>query len=151
MFDTLTVMAYLLSHHSGYVDRLKLQVIQPAQQQCVQDAVSPALRWQGVPPEAASLAVIVRDKQRYDWVAYNLPVTTTGLPFGASQHMSSHDQGMNSWGKKTYHLSCGQDSLNPVYVELYVLDKRFSVQGNMTGELLEQKMKGHVLEKVKVG
>lgn len=151
MFDTLTVVTYLLSHDSGYVDRMKL--LTPFQnnqnQVCLHATQSPPLKWRGVPPEASSLAVIVKDKTHYEWVVYNLPVSAKGLPLGANTEMTPHDEGINSWGQKNYHAPCyGGDKAYPVTVTLYALDKRFSTHKEMTGAMLEKKIKGHVLTKV---
>ncbi|OGT42589.1 MAG: hypothetical protein A3F13_09250 [Gammaproteobacteria bacterium RIFCSPHIGHO2_12_FULL_40_19] len=150
MFDTLTVVAYLISHHSGYADRLRFMkpFSNTENQLCIHNTQSPALKWRGVPPEASSLALIVKDKMHYEWIVYNLPVSARGLPFGANHQMTPHDQGVNSWGEKNYHAPCFENKTYLVSVTLYALDKRFSARENMTGNVLEKKMKGHVLTKV---
>lgn len=150
MFDTLTVVAYLMSHESGYVDRLRLHKITTNDQLCLQREHSPELKWFGVPPEASSLAVIIKDNQHYEWVVYNLPVNANGLPFGANQLVLSSDQGVNSWGQRNYHAPCYGNLSHPVTIKLYALDKRFSAREDMTGEMLEKKMVGHVLAKAEL-
>ncbi|EKD77696.1 MAG: hypothetical protein ACD_42C00223G0001 [uncultured bacterium] len=158
MFDTLTVIAYLLGNKPGHSTQLHLQAqfLEKQNLVCVvQNAQSPQLRWKGVPPEASSLALIIKDaktlknteKPHYYWVVYNLPVAVTALPFGGNNQMTSHDEGINSWGQKNYHSLCLGNTTHPVMIELVALDKRFSAREPMTGEILEQKIKGHVLAK----
>lgn len=149
MFDTLTVVAYLLSHDSGYADRLRFKTPHFPNQNhlCVHKRQSPLLKWRGVPPEASSLALIVKDKSHYEWIVYNLPVSAKELSFDANDHINRNDVGVNSWGEKKYHAPCWGNQSQPVTIELYALDKRFSARETMTGEVLEKKIKGHVLAK----
>lgn len=158
MFDTLTVVAYLLGNEPGHSTQLHLraQFLEKQNSVCqVQNVQSPQLRWQNVPPEASSLAFIIKDaktsknaeKPRYYWVVYNLPVEVSALPFGSSHQMTPRDEGINSWGEKNYHGLCLGSTAHPVTVALYALDKRFSAREPMTGEIVEQKIKGHVLAK----
>lgn len=158
MFDTLTVIAYLIGNNPGYSDRLHMQAPFLEKENkilCVQNTKSPQIQWQGVPPEASSLALIIRDaktfnttsKQNYYWVVYNLPVQINQLSYGDNTKMMIHDQGVNSWGQENYHTICLDNTEYPVVVELYALDKRFSARKPMTGDLLEKKIKGHVLAK----
>ncbi|MCX7126045.1 MAG: YbhB/YbcL family Raf kinase inhibitor-like protein [Gammaproteobacteria bacterium] len=158
MFDTLTVIAYLLGNDSGLSDHLRLKALFSERKDsvvCVQHALSPQIKWQGVPPEANSLAIIIKDakpihntkKNHYYWVVYNLPVEVKNLPVGGNDEMNKHNEGVNSWGQRNYHTLCWEKGLHPVVVELYALDKRFSTHEKITGEVLEQKMKGHILAK----
>lgn len=156
MFDTLTVLAYLITHESQYSGRLHLRVLFSEKQapvSCVQHVASPQLRWRGVPPEADSLAVIIKDNQpeektgkpNYYWVAYNLPTGEKGLPFGISDEMNPNDQII------TYHSPWACNNPMPsVQIELYALDKRFGANKKMTGAMLEKKIQGHILAKTVV-
>ncbi|HLB55950.1 MAG TPA: hypothetical protein VJK30_01270 [Coxiellaceae bacterium] len=158
MFDTLTLLACLIGNDPGHSTQLTMKPPFLEKENkiiCVQRTQSPQFQWKDVPPEASSLAFIIKDantfttmnKQKYYWVVYNLPVQTTQLPYGANVHMSPYDEGVNSWGEKNYHSICADNTEYPVIVELYALDKRFSATTPMTGEVLEQKIKGHVLAK----
>lgn len=149
MFDTLTLVAYLLGNEPGHSSKLHLraQFLEQPHAVCVQSTQSPQMQWSGVPPEAGSLALIIKDTNNYYWVVYNLPVQTKGLPFGGNRQIMAHDEGINSWGQNNYHACCARNNVHPVTIELYALDKRFTAQKPMTGEELEQKIKGHVLAK----
>ncbi len=57
---------------------------------------------------------------------------------------------MNSWGQKNYHAPCFAHNAYPVVIELYALDKRMEAHQIMTGEAVENKIKGHVLAKTQV-
>jgi Raf kinase inhibitor-like YbhB/YbcL family protein len=150
MFDTLTVVAYLLGNEPGHSRQLQMQAqfLNNPAVVCVQSTKSPQIRWHKIPPEADSLALIVKDTKNYYWVVYNLPVQTKGLPLGANQQIQAHDEGINSWGQSNYRSWCAGNIAHPLTVELYALDKRFTATQPMSGLQLEQKMKGHVLAKV---
>ncbi|MCX7121908.1 MAG: YbhB/YbcL family Raf kinase inhibitor-like protein [Gammaproteobacteria bacterium] len=161
MFDTITVIAYLLGNESGLSDHLRLKAHFLEKQSHiaqVQNAPSPHLKWHGVPPEASSLALIVKDakntsdtsKRNYYWVVYNLPIEARELPYGSAGQINKQDEGVNSWGQKNYHTMQIGNKKHPVIVELYALDKRFSAREKMTGEVLEEKIKHHVLAKTTV-
>ena len=153
MIDTLTVLTYLLTHDAGHTKQLTLHALFSEKQSStalVQPAKSPQLNWKGVPPEASSLVLIVKDaqpakntgKSNYYWVAYNLPVSVKGLPFDGSRDINFKNQ------IQQYHSPWA--SKNPpasIAIELYALDKRFSVTEKMTGESLEAKIKSHVIAK----
>lgn len=158
MFDTLALLACLIGNDPGHSTRLIMKAPFLEKQNkiiCMQHAQSPQFQWKSVPPEASSLVLIIKDantfttmhKQQYYWVVYNLPAQTTQLPYGTNTHIMSYDEGVNSWGEKNYHSICTGNTEYPVIVELYALDKRFSATTQMTGEILEQKIKGHVLAK----
>lgn len=158
MFDTLTLLACLIGNNPGYSTHLTMKTPFLEKQNkiiCVKRTQSPQFQWKDVPPEASSLALIIKDantfttmnKQKYYWVVYNLPVQITQLPYDSSAHMTPYDEGVNSWGQRNYHSICAGNTEYPVIVEFYALDKRFSEDKPMTGKLLEQKIKGHVLAK----
>lgn len=151
MFDTLAVLAYLLGHDSNHIDQLRLKVLQPSNPPSISKQVqSPQLQWQNVPPEAESLALIVKDNTRYAWVVYNLPPDLKGLPFDANAQINLNDEGINSWGQKNYHALCWGNKAHPVIIELFALDKRLSANKPITGDALEKEIKNHTLAKTVV-
>jgi len=161
MFDTITVIAYLLGDDSGISNRLRLKALFAEKQSAVaqmQHIPSPHIKWRGVPPEASSLALIIKDakissassKKNYYWIVYNLPTGAKELPYDSASQINKHDEGVNSWGQKNYHSMRYGTTTHPVVVELYALDKRFSACKEMTGDVLEQKIKHHVLAKTVV-
>lgn len=71
---------------------------------------SPPLRWKGVPPQAASLALIVSDPDApggrfVHWTLYDLPPQVTSLPTGAPV-LAGARQGRNSFGKQGWGAPC---------------------------------------------
>lgn len=150
MFDTLAVIAYILSsepEHFSHI-RMSAKFKESEKPVCSLLSDSPELSWTGIPPDATSLAVVVKDQHHYYWVAYNLPSQITHLPFASDATMRAQDEGMNSWNQNRYHTICsGGKTIQPVTVDIYALDKDFNATQPMTGEMLEQKIKGHVLAK----
>lgn len=149
MIDTITIVSYLLGHHFGHNSKLNLAAHfseKENQTICEHVVVSPSLRWRDIPPEASSLAIIVKDanspkngeKTHYYWVVYNLPVDATYLSFGASNYMVHYDEGVNSWGERNYHSRCFDHQTHPVTVELFALNTRISSGQPITGEMLEK-------------
>jgi len=134
MLDTLTVMAYLVGHNGEKNNALSMAVYFPEKTAII----SPKIRWKNIPPEANSLAMVIRDdKHHYYWVAYNLPVDSKGLPYGADQFMIRHDEGVNSFGERKYHSPWSLQS-NPqkLTVELYALDRKLTAEKPLSGEAL---------------
>lgn len=151
MIDTITIVSYLLGHHFGHNSKVKLSARfaeKENQTICATKIISPSLRWQDVPPEATSLAMVIKDanppksgeKTHYYWVVYNLPVDTTYLPFGESNYMVHYDEGVNSWGEQNYHSRCFDHQTHPVKVELFALNTRISANQPITGEMLEKQI-----------
>ena len=149
MIDTMTVLAYLLGDDYGHNKQIKLNA-EFSQTQVAK--VSPKVIWKNVPPEADSLVLIVKDsnipkKENYYWVVYNIPADSHGVNLGESQVINKNNVGLNSWGQKNYHALNYPKKNHKIYITVYALDKKFSSIKNMTGESLEQKIKGHVLAK----
>lgn len=141
MLNTVTVLTYLITHALDHSDRLALSVV--PSKHAIQ------LRWHDVPPQAHSLAVVVKDisrsKHPYRSVLYNLPIESKGIAFRHHTRINGNYWGVNSWGEKAYHHLMRDKK--KVMVSLYVLDKRFSARYKMTGQKLEQHAIGHVIAK----
>jgi Raf kinase inhibitor-like YbhB/YbcL family protein len=81
----------------------------PARFTCAGEEVSPPLAWSGVPPEAASLALLVEDPDApggtfVHWALYALPQGTTALRAGAVP--AGAREGENSFGEEGYGAPC---------------------------------------------
>ncbi|OGT46049.1 MAG: hypothetical protein A3E82_07990 [Gammaproteobacteria bacterium RIFCSPHIGHO2_12_FULL_38_11] len=158
MFDTIAVVAYLIGDGSGVSNCLRLKALFAEKKRTVvqmQNVPSPYIKWHGVPPGANSLALIIKDakissansKRNYYWVIYNLPPSVKELPYNSANKINKHNEAVNSWGQKNYHSIRYANTTHTVFVELYALDKRFSAREKITGKVLEQKIKNHVLTK----
>jgi hypothetical protein len=101
----------------------------PKQYTCDGKGVSPPLRWSGVPPQAASLALIVSDPDApggrfVHWTLYSLPPQVTRLPTGAPV-LAGARQGRNSFGKRGWGAPCPPKS-DPAHrydFDLYWLER----------------------------
>jgi Raf kinase inhibitor-like YbhB/YbcL family protein len=119
----------------------------PKKYTCDGDDVIPPLRFDGVPREAVSLALIVDDPDApvgtWDhWVVWNIPATTGGVNEGETPQGIV---GKNSWGKKAWGGPCPPDREHRYFFKLYALDTRLdSPAGARKGDV-EKAMKGHVL------
>ena len=148
IIDTMAVLAYLLGDDAGHNKKIILDV--PLSQISQATNTNPAIYWKNIPPEAASLALVIKEitifqKPIYYWVVYNLPVDSTGFQAGQSNQTSKNNIGLNSWGQKNYHRLIYPAQNDLALIEIYALDKKFSTIKNITGAQLERKMNGHVL------
>lgn len=96
---------------------------------CRGDNRSPALNWSGIPSAARSLAVTMFDPDApgrgwWHWLAYDLPVRTTGLAEGAASAPSfAGRQARNDYGQSGYGGPCPPPGQRHRYViTLYALD-----------------------------
>lgn len=129
----------------------------PVRHTCEGQDLSPPLQWQGVPPEAKSLALIVDDPDAPDpaapkmtyvhWVLYNLPPTSTGLAEGvAASHLPPGTQeGINDWHRPGYGGPCPPIGNHRYFFKLYALDTVLTGLHHPTKADLEKAMAHHVL------
>jgi Raf kinase inhibitor-like YbhB/YbcL family protein len=129
----------------------------PTQFTCEGRDISPALRWQDLPPGTSSLALIVDDPDAPDpaaprmtwvhWVLYNLPPTAVGLPEGvaASALPPGTREGLNDWKRTGYGGPCPPIGRHRYFHKLYALDIVLPDLGSATKAELEKAMQGHVL------
>jgi Raf kinase inhibitor-like YbhB/YbcL family protein len=80
---------------------------------CDGDDLSPGLEWRGAPTGTRGYALIVEDPDApggvfVHWVAYDLPLTMTGLERGAGnpRGKAAFKQGLNDFGKTGYGGPC---------------------------------------------
>ncbi len=121
--------------------------------------VSPPLLWSGVPPGAASLALVCDDPDAprgtwVHWVLYDLPPSLSGLPAGLPKTerlpgggvQGRNDYGESAWGGPAPPRGHGT---HHYAFRLYALDRKLELPPGATKAQLEAAMKGHVLAEAK--
>ena len=129
----------------------------PAKYTCQGEDLSPPLRWDGVPPEAKSLALIVLDPDAPDpaapkmtfthWVLYDLPVDSRGLDEGVQANALPPGtlQGVTDFQRVGYGGPCPPIGRHRYYFKLYALDTKLPDLAQPTRTQLEEAMRAHVL------
>jgi Raf kinase inhibitor-like YbhB/YbcL family protein len=114
------------------------------------DNVNPPLRVEGVPSEAASLALVVDDPDAREpagkvwdhWVVWNLDPGTTEIPEGWG---GDAVEGRNDYGERGYGGPNPPDREHTYRFILYALDATLDLDAGATKDDLEAAMEGHVL------
>jgi Raf kinase inhibitor-like YbhB/YbcL family protein len=124
---------------------------------CQGQDISPPLAWNGVPPGAKSLVLIVDDPDAPDpakpqrtwvhWVLYNLPPDAAGLAEAvpAAGLPPGTETGLNDWGRTDFGGPCPPIGRHRYFHKLYALDIRVGSLSSPTKGAVEAAMKGHVL------
>lgn len=123
--------------------------------------VSPPLRWGGLPPGTASLALIVDDPDAPDpaapkttwvhWVVYDLPPNVGALAAGAAVALPHGARdGTNDWRRTGWSGPCPPIGRHRYVVKLYALDVALGDRGALTKGELESVMAGHVLDRAQL-
>lgn len=119
--------------------------------------VSPPLAWDGIPPQAQSLALVVDDPDAPDpaapqrtwvhWVLYNIPASAGGLPQGvlAQDLPRGTHEGLNDWKRAGYGGPCPPIGRHRYFHKLYALDVVLPDMGTPTKAQLERAMQGHIV------
>lgn len=100
----------------------------PSRFTCDGEDLSPALRWQGEPPETKGFALIVDDPDApggtwNHWLLWDIPADIHSLPEG-SGHASPGKSGANDFGRRGYGGPCppkGRGS-HRYFFRLFALD-----------------------------
>ncbi len=134
----------------------------PVQYTCEGEDISPDLKWDGVPENAKSLALIVHDPDVpspdnpkriwVHWVLYNIPPDARGL----SPDITARDlpagtlEGLSDWNTTGYGGPCPPKGRHRYFHTLYALDTVLKKLQNPTKSKLEAAMKDHVLAKAEL-
>ncbi len=115
---------------------------------------SPPLRWNGIPKDAKTLVLIVKDPDApsgtfIHWVVYNLPAGLDGLEANVPPTEKLADgglQGINSLGQIGYKGPCPPPGSAPhhYHFELTALDIALGLEPGATAAQVEQAARGHV-------
>jgi len=116
---------------------------------------SPPLGWKGVPSDAKTLVLILKDPDAPNgtfihWVVYNLRASLSGLDANgptADKPTTGGMQGVNSLGQMGYKGPCPPPGSAPhhYHFELSALDTALSLQPGATAAQVEEAAQGHVL------
>ncbi|MBI4425040.1 MAG: YbhB/YbcL family Raf kinase inhibitor-like protein [Elusimicrobia bacterium] len=126
----------------------------PVKFTCQGEDVSPALSWNGVPREAASLALLCEDPDApgglwVHWVAYDLPASLLGLPEGVPRRPEVPGgglQGVNDFGRAGYGGPCPPHGPHHrYYFRLYALDRKLGLPPKASRRDLLAAMEGRVV------
>jgi Raf kinase inhibitor-like YbhB/YbcL family protein len=115
---------------------------------------SPPLAWKGVPRDAKTLALIVKDPDAphgtfIHWVVYNLPASLSGLDANVpltGKLANGGLQGANGLGDIGYKGPCPPPGSAPhhYHFELTALDAALDLKPGATAAQVEEAAKGHV-------
>ncbi|HSP16395.1 MAG TPA: YbhB/YbcL family Raf kinase inhibitor-like protein [Thermoanaerobaculia bacterium] len=119
----------------------------PAKYTCDGGDAIPPLRFEDVPEEAASLALVMDDPDApggtWDhWVVWNIPRDTAEVREGLAPKGVF---GNNSWRRKTWGGPCPPDREHRYFFRLYALDSTLDLAPGSTKAQLEKAMRGHIL------
>ncbi|HVA41564.1 MAG TPA: YbhB/YbcL family Raf kinase inhibitor-like protein [Candidatus Binataceae bacterium] len=118
------------------------------------DAESPPLAWKGVPGDAKTLVLILKDPDAphgtfIHWVVYNLPASLSGLDAKvppAEKLANGGLQGANGLGQIGYMGPCPPPGSAPhhYHFELSALDAALDLKPGATAAQVEEAAQGHV-------
>jgi len=117
---------------------------------CDGDDISPPLTWTGVPPGAASLALVIDDPDApagtfTHWLAWNISPDTEGLPEGAPGEEDGIVQGTNDLGTIGYAGPCPPAGVHRYRFRIFALDDVPAItRGAGRGEV-DLAMEGHII------
>ena len=126
----------------------------PRAHTCDGEDASPALRWEGLPENAASLALICEDPDAprgtfIHWVLWNLPPDTRELPEDLPKSAalpSGAKQGRNDFGSVGYRGPCPPPGHpHRYYFRLFALDAMLKGIGEASASDLRRAMERHIL------
>lgn len=160
MVKMMALIAYLLSQNEHQeVDKPSFQLKSPAFSEmqaiprrytCEGSNRSVPLYWQGVPADARSLVLVVRDPDApkapfYHWVLFDISPDQHRLNANLHHSASGLRSAQNSLGSEAYEGPCPPKGRHRYQFELYALDKRLDLPMGVNLKALKQAMKHHVI------
>lgn len=151
----LTIVFFLSINLFGKEAQMKISSIAfghnghiPKKYTCDGSDVNPPLKFEQIPANARSLALIVDDPDApmgtwVHWVVWNIDPETTEIkenfvPTGSKL-------GMNDFGKHDYGGPCPPSETHRYFFKLYALDTILNISPGAGKTALESSMKGHIL------
>jgi Raf kinase inhibitor-like YbhB/YbcL family protein len=123
----------------------------PTKYSCDGENVSPSLTWEGFPPNAQSLTLIVDDPDAPNgvfthWVLFNIAPDKSGLPQDFAATNQNAVQGRNSYQHNRYDGPCPPGNETHTYhFHLFALDQYLDLPEGATRTQVVTEMQGHIL------
>ena len=125
----------------------------PKKYTCDGDDISPPLRWDGVPKETKSFALICDDPDApmgtwVHWVYYNIPKNVRSLPESIVPNENPYiggTQGINDFKRVGYGGPCPPMGTHRYFFRLYALDDVLDLPAGLTKDQLLDKIEDHII------
>jgi Raf kinase inhibitor-like YbhB/YbcL family protein len=132
---------------------LKEGGIIPVKFTCDGEDVSPDLKWENVPHNTVSLALICDDPDApvgtwVHWVLFNIPGNSNHLEEGIGPEKEFPNgtlHGINDFKRLGYGGPCPPNGTHRYFFRLYALDKMLDLDSGCSKADLMEAMQGHVL------
>ncbi len=120
----------------------------PSKFTCDGADANPPLRFEGVPAEAKSLALIVDDPDApgglfTHWLVWNIDPKTTAVEENSAP--SNGVQGKNDFGKSGYGAPCPPSGTHRYFFKIFALDQQLDLAAGLKRAQLDAQMRGHIL------
>lgn len=121
----------------------------PREHTCKGDDTSPAVRVEGVPPEARSLALCMEDPDTTTgtfthWVAWDLPVGLD-LPEGADLAALGAKEGLTDFGRAGYTGPCPPSGTHRYFLRAFALSEPLGLPPGSEAVEVRSAMEGRIL------
>lgn len=125
----------------------------PDKYTCEGANINPPLSILNVPQNTKSLVLIVDDpdapaKTWIHWTVFNIDPTVSEVPQNSVP--KGGIEGMTDFGRPGYGGPCPASGVHRYFFKLYALDLIFEPSLSADKKTIEEKMKGHVLEKAEI-
>lgn len=125
----------------------------PSKYTCAGDDVSPPLRWDNLPENTRTIAIICDDPDApmgefVHWVLYNLPAGVDHLEEGFADDETLEDgtrQGITDFGSTGYGGPCPPSGVHRYFFKIYALDSQIDIVPIADKKHLLTAMEGHLL------
>jgi Raf kinase inhibitor-like YbhB/YbcL family protein len=120
----------------------------PSKFTCDGADANPPLRFEGVPAEAKSLALIVDDPDApgglfTHWLVWNIDPKTTAVEENGAP--SNSLQGKNDFGKSGYGGPCPPSGTHRYFFKIFALDRQLDLAAGSKRAQLDAQMRGHII------
>jgi len=127
----------------------------PARYTCDGEDISPPLRWEGIPRDAKSIALICDDPDApmgtwVHWVIFNIPPQTQELPEKVPSEPTLDNgaiHGINDFRNYGYGGPCPPGGTHRYFFKVYALDTTLNLKPGASKAQVLDAMEGHVLAK----
>lgn len=141
-----------------YSVRFAHQEMIPPKYTCDGEDVSPPLKWENVPSEAKSFALIMDDPDApmgtwVHWVIFNLPANENHLEENTPKRgdlPNGIQQGKNSSGRIGYSGPCPPSGTHRYFFKFYALDTLLDVPSGITKDRLIKTMQDHIIDQAEM-